>query len=74
MRFLCYLLFHLLLPLRQIGSQAVLQDDSACPHRALLVDFLQQVGVTRMDWPAYSPDLNPIKNLWDLFTKTTHDH
>ena len=52
--------------LQQIGQQAVLQDDNARPHRARVVNtFLQQAGVNRMDWPACSPDLNPIENLWD---------
>ena len=51
--------------LQQIGQQAVLQDDNARPHRARVVNtFLQQAGVNRMDWPACSPDLNPIENLW----------
>ena len=27
--------------------------------------YLQNVGVERMEWPASSPDLNPIENLWD---------
>ena len=45
---------------------AVYQDDNARPHRARGVnDFLQQSGVNRMEWPACSPDLNPIENLWD---------
>ena len=52
--------------LQQIGQQAVLQDDNARPHRARVVNtFLQQAGVNRTDWPACSPDLNPIENLWD---------
>ena len=56
--------------LRQIGPQAVLQDDNTRPHRARLADnFLQQVRVTRMDWAACSPDLNPIENLWDLLER-----
>ena len=51
--------------LQQIGQQAVLQDDNARPHCARVVNtFLQQAGVNRMDWPACSPDLNPIENLW----------
>ncbi|GFW31452.1 transposable element Tc1 transposase [Trichonephila clavipes] len=23
-------------------------------------------GIRRMDWPSRSPDLNPIKNVWDV--------
>ncbi|GFT70244.1 DDE_3 domain-containing protein [Trichonephila clavipes] len=40
-------------------------DDNARPHRAVLVDeFLQSEDIRRMDWPAMSPDLNPIKHVW----------
>lgn len=61
--------------LRQIGPQAVLQDDNARPHRARLVDdFLQQAGVTRLDWPACSPDLNPIENMWDLLERRVQEN
>ena len=27
--------------------------------------YLQNVGVERMEWPACSPDLNPIEQWWD---------
>ncbi|GBM84007.1 hypothetical protein AVEN_110137-1 [Araneus ventricosus] len=41
-------------------------DDSSRPHRAAIVDdFLESEGTARMEWPAYSQDLNPIENLWD---------
>ncbi|GBL78932.1 hypothetical protein AVEN_48904-1 [Araneus ventricosus] len=41
-------------------------DDNARPHRAAIVDdFLESEGISRMEWPAYSLDLNPIENLWD---------
>ncbi|GFU52317.1 transposable element Tcb1 transposase [Trichonephila clavipes] len=34
------------------------------PHRANIVDeCLQSDDITRMDWPAYSPDLNPIVHM-----------
>ncbi|GFX65544.1 DDE_3 domain-containing protein [Trichonephila clavipes] len=46
-----------------MGAEFLFMDDSARPHRANIVDeCLQSEDITRMDWTAYSPDLNPIEH------------
>ncbi|GFY18448.1 transposable element Tcb2 transposase [Trichonephila clavipes] len=49
-----------------IGDDFILMDDNSRPHRANLVeDSLFEEGIVRMEWPACSPDMNPIKHVWD---------
>lgn len=45
----------------------VLMQDGAGPHKAKVVyKYLKNKGVTVIDWPPRSPDLNPIETLWAL--------
>lgn len=66
-RYLQEIIQPLVMPaLQRIGAAAMFQDDNARPHRARVVtDFLRQHDVNRIDWPPYSPDLNPIEHAWD---------
>jgi len=50
-----------------IGENFLFQHDNARPHVAQIVqNYLNEVGIDTMEWPANSPDLNPIENVWDM--------
>ena len=49
---------HVILLIQNIASITLFQQDNATSLTANNIAFIN-------DWPAKTPDLNPIENLWD---------
>ena len=56
-----------------VGPGFLLMQENARPHVAgVCQQFLQEEGIDAMDWPARSPDLNPIEHIWDIMSRSIH--
>lgn len=72
-----YTLSEYLLPFAHLiyGTEFEFQQDNASIHTSRETrEFFSEMGLNVMSWPALSPDLNPIENLWGVMVRLVYEN
>ena len=59
---------------REMGNDFVLLQDNCSIHVSkLMKEWMAKVNMTTLEWPARSPDLNLIENVWEMLAQLVYD-
>ena len=59
---------------RKMGNGFILQQDNCSIHVSkLMKEWMAKVNMTTLEWPARSPDLNLIENIWEMLAQPVYD-
>ena len=54
-------------------GMAFVQDNAPIHTAGIVRDWLENHGIWVLEWPPYSPDLNPIEHIWWALKKKIHE-
>ncbi|GFT89225.1 transposable element Tc3 transposase [Trichonephila clavipes] len=53
-----------------VGTDYVFMYGNVRPHHPYIVnECLQSENISRMDWPTFSLNLNPVEHVWDMLSQ-----
>lgn len=59
---------------RLYRDRMIFQQDNAAIHTAGVVrEWFEEEQITTLPWPAKSPDLNPIENIWGILSRVVYE-